>query len=97
MNDRIDWVSVYSLMKEMHTSILVILILNYFLSFWFDTANVAAAMSGILFFAVYVPYWIVNSNYDDMSKSEKLASCLLFNCAMGLGAKVIGIYEGTGK
>ena len=54
-------------------------------------------MAGILFFVSYIPWTYVDPKYKTMGKRTKLASGLLFNCAVALGAKVIGIYEGTGK
>ena len=53
-------------------------------------------MAGILFFGFYFPYLFVQSDYESMNASAKLALCLLFNMAMAFGANVIGLYEGTG-
>ncbi|KAK7101994.1 phospholipid-transporting ATPase ABCA3-like [Littorina saxatilis] len=60
-------------------------------------ANIGAAVSGVMFFAFYLPNFFLNSRYDTMSSPQKLAACLLFNQAMAFGANVIGLYEGTGE
>ncbi|KAL8603343.1 hypothetical protein ACOMHN_039706 [Nucella lapillus] len=60
-------------------------------------ANVAAAIAGILYFAIFFPYYFLEQRYEDMTLSEKLGTCVLFNMAMSYGIKTIGLYEGTGK
>ena len=56
-----------------------------------------AALAGILFFAFYFPWYFIQPNYEDLEAAPKLASGVMFNCAMSLGAYVIGLYEGTGE
>ena len=57
----------------------------------------AAAVGGILFFAVFFPYYFLEQRYETLSLREKLGTCVLFNMAMSYGMKTIGLYEGTGK
>lgn len=60
-------------------------------------ANTGAALAGILFFALFFPYYFLESRYEDLTLTEKLSACLLFNMAMSYGMKTIGLYEGTGQ
>lgn len=60
-------------------------------------ANVAAALSGILFFAIFFPYYFLEQRYADLSLNVKLGVCFLFNMAMSYGMKTVGLYEGSGK
>lgn len=61
------------------------------------TANVAAAAGGFLYFFSYIPYFFISPRYDLMSHSQKLASCLISNVAMAMGAQLIGMFEGKGE
>lgn len=56
----------------------------------------ASALAGMLFFAFYFPNFFLASRYQDMTKSEKIGACFLFNMAMSFGAKVFSLSEGTG-
>lgn len=60
-------------------------------------ANVAAAAGGFLYFLSYIPYFFISPRYDLMSHSQKLASCLISNVAMAMGAQLIGMFEGKGE
>ncbi|PFX17779.1 ATP-binding cassette sub-family A member 3 [Stylophora pistillata] len=66
------------------------------ISVFFSRANIAAAASGILWFLSYIPYFFVQQSYDTMGLGSKLASCLLSNVAMSMGAQLIGKFEGEG-
>ena len=66
------------------------------ISVFFSKANLAAAAGGIIWYLSYTPYYFISQSYDNMSLAEKLISCLLSNVAMGMGAQVIGKFEGTG-
>ena len=63
----------------------------------FFPANIAGALAGVIFFTFYLPDYYVKTNYHEMSKVEKLTTGLLFNTGMALGARIIGLYEGTGE
>lgn len=69
----------------------------YFPLFSVLTANVAAAAGGFLYFFSYIPYFFISPRYDLMSHSQKLASCLISNVAMAMGAQLIGMFEGKGE
>ncbi|GFS11819.1 ATP-binding cassette sub-family A member 3 [Elysia marginata] len=69
----------------------------FMVSTFVQKANLGAALAGILFFVFYVAWSYVSPKYQTMAKTSKLAFGLLFNCAMAMGAHVIGIYEGTGE
>ena len=63
----------------------------------FFLANVAAALAGIGYFALYAPYFALETKYTTMSRSEKFAASLIFNQAMAFGARIITMWEGTGN
>ncbi|XP_032221027.2 phospholipid-transporting ATPase ABCA3-like isoform X2 [Nematostella vectensis] len=68
----------------------------FLVSVFFSKANIAAAAGGIIWFCSYIPYFFVSQNYDNMSIGLKLLSCILSNCAMGMGSLLIGKFEGRG-
>ena len=65
-------------------------------SVFFSKANIAAAAGGIIWYLSYTPYYFISQSYDNMGLAEKLVSCLLSNIAMGMGAQLIGKFEGAG-
>nr|XP_033770036.1 ATP-binding cassette sub-family A member 3 [Geotrypetes seraphini]XP_033770037.1 ATP-binding cassette sub-family A member 3 [Geotrypetes seraphini]XP_033770038.1 ATP-binding cassette sub-family A member 3 [Geotrypetes seraphini] len=69
---------------------------SFMISTFFSRANVAAAAGGFLYFLSYIPYFFICPRYDLMSHSQKLASCLISNVAMAMGAQLIGMFEGKG-
>ncbi|XP_071081906.1 phospholipid-transporting ATPase ABCA3-like isoform X2 [Haliotis cracherodii] len=69
----------------------------FMISVFTQRANIGAAISGIVFFISYCPYFYLLIIYQNMSRSAKLASCLLFNVGMAFGANVISLYEGAGS
>ncbi|XP_071081916.1 phospholipid-transporting ATPase ABCA3-like [Haliotis cracherodii] len=69
----------------------------FMISVFTQRANIGAAISGIVFFISYCPYFYLQIIYQTMSRPAKLASCLLFNVGMAFGANVISLYEGAGS
>ncbi|XP_075755150.1 phospholipid-transporting ATPase ABCA3 [Pelodiscus sinensis] len=69
---------------------------SFMVSTFFSRANVAAAAGGFLYFFSYIPYFFISPRYDLMSHSQKLASCLVSNVAMAMGAQLLGMFEGKG-
>ncbi|XP_071081913.1 phospholipid-transporting ATPase ABCA3-like [Haliotis cracherodii] len=69
----------------------------FMISVFTQRANIGAAISGVVFFISYCPYFYLQIIYQNMSRPAKLASCLLFNVGMAFGAKVITQYEGAGS
>ncbi|KAK7486554.1 hypothetical protein BaRGS_00022220, partial [Batillaria attramentaria] len=69
----------------------------FFISTLVNKANVAAAVGGILFFAIFFPFFFLEPRYEDLTLQDKLGACVLFNMAMAYGIKTIGLYEGTGE
>ncbi|KAL8560975.1 hypothetical protein ACOMHN_061189 [Nucella lapillus] len=69
----------------------------FMISVFVQKANIAAAVSGVMFFAFYLPNFFLTSRYETMTSAQKLAACLDFNQAMAFGANVIGRFEGTGE
>nr|XP_025035890.1 ATP-binding cassette sub-family A member 3 [Pelodiscus sinensis] len=70
---------------------------SFMVSTFFSRANVAAAAGGFLYFFSYIPYFFISPRYDLMSHSQKLASCLISNVAMAMGAQLLGMFEGKGE
>ena len=66
-------------------------------STFFSRANIAAAAGGIIWFCNYIPYFFIAQNYNTLGLGVKLASCLLSNVAMSMGAQLIGKFEGSGS
>ncbi|GLH10673.1 Multidrug resistance protein homolog 49 [Gryllus bimaculatus] len=60
------------------------------------TTNTAATVGGLAWFLTYMPYSLLQMEYEDMSLTEKLLASLSFNTAMGYGFRVMIMHEGTG-
>ncbi|XP_063286648.1 phospholipid-transporting ATPase ABCA3 [Pelobates fuscus] len=69
---------------------------SFMVSSFFSRANMAAAAGGFLYFFLYIPYFFISPRYDIITHSEKLASCLISNVGMAMGAQIIGMFEGKG-
>ncbi|XP_037671069.1 ATP-binding cassette sub-family A member 3-like [Choloepus didactylus] len=71
---------------------------SFMISTFFNKAHYAISVGGFLYFATYFPYSIVSENYEEMTLTQKLASCLCSNIAMALGVQFIVNAEtqGTG-
>ncbi|XP_075035584.1 phospholipid-transporting ATPase ABCA3 [Mixophyes fleayi] len=69
---------------------------SFMISSFFSQANIAAAAGGFLYFFSYIPYFFISPRYDIITHSEKLASCLISNVGMAMGAQLIGMFEGKG-
>ncbi|XP_053328151.1 phospholipid-transporting ATPase ABCA3 [Spea bombifrons] len=69
---------------------------SFMISSFFSRANIAAAAGGFLYFFSYIPYFFISPRYDIITHSEKLASCLISNVGMAMGAQLIGMFEGKG-
>ncbi|GFO27735.1 ATP-binding cassette sub-family a member 3 [Plakobranchus ocellatus] len=63
---------------------------SFMVSTFVQTANVGAALGGILFYSFYIPS---NSLKPSVGKGKKLVAGLFFNTAMALGANFISFYE----
>ncbi|XP_048408491.1 phospholipid-transporting ATPase ABCA3 isoform X2 [Stegostoma tigrinum] len=69
---------------------------SFMISVFFSRANVAAAVSGFLYFFSYIPYFFIAPRYHTMTHPQKVASCLISNVGMALGCQLIGMFEGKG-
>ncbi|XP_055881820.1 phospholipid-transporting ATPase ABCA3-like [Biomphalaria glabrata] len=76
---------------------LALISFSFMVSTFVQKANVGAAVAGVLFFGFFFIYYFIQPNYESLSRNTKVASALLFNVAMALGANVISIHEGTGE
>ena len=62
----------------------------------FSKANTAAAAGGVIFFISFIPYFFAAFNYGSLSFGNKITFCLSMNTCLGLGCKLIGMFEGKG-
>ncbi|XP_076997705.1 phospholipid-transporting ATPase ABCA3-like [Tamandua tetradactyla] len=71
---------------------------SFMVSTFFNRAHYAVSVGGFLYFATYFPYSIISQNYDEMTLTQKLASCLCSNIAMALGIQFLvnAEMQGTG-
>ncbi|XP_072337423.1 phospholipid-transporting ATPase ABCA3 isoform X1 [Scyliorhinus torazame] len=69
---------------------------SFMISVFFSQANIAAAVSGFLYFFSYIPYFFIAPRYPSMTATQKVASCLISNVGMALGCQIIGMFEGKG-
>lgn len=69
----------------------------FFVSTFFYRASLSAAGSGIIWFLMYSPYFVLFEYLDKMDKSTFMLSSLDFNIAMAYGANLIGRFEGQGS
>lgn len=67
------------------------------LSVFFSKANTAAAVAGLTWFILYVPFSFTQQNYEQMTLSSKLIVCISSNAAMAYGFQLILRFEGTGE
>ncbi|XP_075155305.1 ATP binding cassette subfamily A member 3 isoform X2 [Haematobia irritans] len=63
----------------------------------FSKASTAAAVTGLVWFIAYMPFSFMYQTYDELSLGTKMGWCLISNTAMGLGLKLIMLFEGTGE
>lgn len=69
----------------------------FMLSVFFSKANTAAAVAGLMWFVLYVPFSFTQQNYVQMSLTSKLIACISSNTAMAYGFQLILRFEGTGE
>lgn len=69
----------------------------FMLSVFFSKANTAAAVAGLVWFILYVPFSFTQQNYENLSFTTKIIICLSSNTAMSYGFQLILRYEGLGE
>lgn len=67
------------------------------MSVFFSKANTAAAVSGLMWFILYVPFSFTQQNYVQLSMRAKMFACISSNTAMAYGFQLILRFEGTGE
>ncbi|XP_053689710.1 phospholipid-transporting ATPase ABCA3-like [Sabethes cyaneus] len=67
----------------------------FMMSVFFNKANTAAGIAGLMWFLLMMPFNITVRNYDDMATGSKLALCLLSNTGMAFGVLNIVRLEGN--
>lgn len=65
----------------------------FLISVFFSKANIAAVLSGVIFFLLYLPYVIYSDNSKSFSPSGRFAMLLLSITAFGAGTDVLDYYE----
>ncbi|XP_012943241.1 ATP-binding cassette sub-family A member 3 [Aplysia californica] len=63
---------------------LALISFTFMISCFVQKGNDGAIAAGLLFLIEYVPYEILSPKYKALSWNKKMASCLLFNVALGL-------------
>ncbi|KAH9498375.1 ATP-binding cassette sub- A member 3 [Bulinus truncatus] len=66
-------------------------------SVFFARANIGAAIAGIMFFCMYIPYFFLQQRYSTLNFNSKILSCLDFQVAMAYGGTLLGMFEGVGS
>ncbi|CAL1544560.1 unnamed protein product [Lymnaea stagnalis] len=69
----------------------------YAVTVFFAKANTGAAVGGILFFCLYIPYFFLQQRYETMGFLSKILACLDFQVAMSFGGTLLGMFEGVGS
>ncbi|XP_038108176.1 ATP-binding cassette sub-family A member 3 [Culex quinquefasciatus] len=67
----------------------------FMMSTIFSKANLAAGISGLIWFIMIVPYNIVFASYDTLSLAAKLAMCIFSNSSLSFGLMLMMRHEGT--
>ncbi|XP_065074348.1 phospholipid-transporting ATPase ABCA3-like [Ochlerotatus camptorhynchus] len=67
----------------------------FMMSTIFSKANIAAGISGLIWFIMTVPYNVVFANYGSLSLAVKLSLCIFSNSAMSFGFMLMMRHEGT--
>jgi ABC-type multidrug transport system fused ATPase/permease subunit len=65
----------------------------FLISVFFDRANLAAVVSGIIYFLLYLPYMILLNFADQMKLWHKFAVSLSSTIAFGYGNELIAVFE----
>ncbi|XP_068921390.1 phospholipid-transporting ATPase ABCA3-like [Petaurus breviceps papuanus] len=69
---------------------------SFMISVFFNRANLAVAIGGIVYFFSYLPFFYINLNIFQMTYFMKLVCCLSSNVAMALGVMFMIRLEGKG-
>lgn len=69
---------------------------SFMFTTFFNRANIASIVGGLVWFMLLLPYNILIQNYNNLSLNIKLVTSLLCNTGMGFGFKVLTDYESAG-
>lgn len=67
---------------------------DFFPSF---SASMASIVSGMGWFLIFVPFYVIQQKYGEISTLIKCLSSLLVNTGMGIGFQIILMFESTGS
>lgn len=65
----------------------------FLISVFFNRANLAAVVAGIIYFLLYLPYTILINYADAIQPYQKFIASLSSTVAFSYGCEIIGIYE----
>ena len=65
----------------------------FLISVFFNRANLAAVVAGIIYFLLYLPYTILVNFADAVEPYQKFLASLSSTVAFSYGCEIIGIYE----
>ncbi|XP_063678644.1 phospholipid-transporting ATPase ABCA3-like isoform X4 [Bolinopsis microptera] len=72
---------------------LTVMCFCFFLSTLFSKTTTAIAGTMLGYFLLYVPYFFLGNEFDNMSDNARYMSCLLSSTCMGYGANIISKWE----
>eukprot|EP00123_Amoebidium_parasiticum_P018720 comp24269_c0_seq1/m.45256 comp24269_c0_seq1/g.45256 ORF comp24269_c0_seq1/g.45256 comp24269_c0_seq1/m.45256 type:complete len:1770 (-) comp24269_c0_seq1:99-5408(-) len=91
----IEYVNALVLLIFFLLYLICIISFSFMVSTWFSSAKTAAAVSGILFFAAYVPASVMARSYTQgtLKTGSLMGSCIFMNTCMYWGWNTIGSWE----
>lgn len=69
----------------------------FMVSVFFNKANLASLLAGLLWFLSYMPFMFLSEHYETLGQFTKVASSLCSNSAMAFGFQLFLMSEGTGE
>ncbi|XP_048742335.2 phospholipid-transporting ATPase ABCA3-like isoform X2 [Ostrea edulis] len=68
----------------------------FLFSSFFNKASTASYFCGFIFFVTIIPNFAIDSKFEDMTRTQKMAICLINNMAMAFGFTSASEYEKRG-
>lgn len=76
----------------------IFLFIVFFIVFLYNVlANSAATGAGIIWFVTYSPFFFLQLRYANLTRADKLISCLFSNTAMAFASQLMSMFEGSSK
>ncbi|XP_055623836.1 phospholipid-transporting ATPase ABCA3-like [Toxorhynchites rutilus septentrionalis] len=77
-----DWTAVWFFL---FVYCIAIVCFSFMMSVFFNKANLASGIAGLMWFVFMMPFNVTSQNYDSLGTGEKVGFSLFFNSAMGFG------------